>query len=152
MDGRRGFFWKEKFHDGVVFSFRAAQEAFRILYGDTLPLRQNLKVQTSHHCCQAGALAYITGARTDFGVISNRGDLVLLPENMKKIIFIDKKTGGKVELRSRFNPHDIFAPLFQKVRRDPLFAPQGQETLNDAVQEYIYSLADHLLQLIPGRG
>ena len=49
-----------KFHGycagGVAFSFRAAQEAFRILYGDNLPLRQNLKVQTSHHCCQAGAL------------------------------------------------------------------------------------------------
>jgi hypothetical protein len=91
-----------KFHGycagGVAFSFRAAQEAFRLLYGDTLPLRQNLKVQTSHHCCQAGALAYITGARTDFGAIPNRGDLVLLPEDIKKIAFTDKKTGKSVEL------------------------------------------------------
>lgn len=68
-----------KFHGycagGVAFSFRAAREAFKILYGDNLPERQNLKVQTSFHCCQAGALAYITGARTDFGAIPNRGGL-----------------------------------------------------------------------------
>ena len=145
-----------KFHGycagGVAFSFRAAQEAFRILYGDTLPLRQNLKVQTSLHCCQAGALAYITGARTDFGAIPNRGDLVLLPEEAKKIVFIDKKTGKNVEFKPRFNPHDIFAPLFQKVRKDPSFAPQVQKKLDDVVQAYIYSPADHLLQLIPEKG
>jgi hypothetical protein len=137
-----------KFHGycagGVAFSFRAAQEAFRILYGDTLPLRQNLKVQTSHHCCQAGALAYITGARTDFGAISNRGDLVLLPEDSKKIIFIDKKTEKKVELRPRVNPHDTFAPLFQKVRKDPSFAPKVQKALNDAVHEYLSAQAEKL--------
>jgi hypothetical protein len=137
-----------KFHGycagGVAFSFRAAQEAFRILYGNTLPLRQNLIVQTSHHCCQAGALAYISGARTDFGAISNRGDLVLLPEDSKKIVFIDKKTGEKVELRPRFNPHDIFAPLFQKVRKDPSFAPQVQKILNDAVHEYLSAQAEKL--------
>jgi len=140
-----------KFHGycagGAAFSFRAAQEAFRILYGETLPIRQNFKVQTSHHCCQAGALAYITGARTDFGAISNRGDLVLLPEDMKKIIFIDKKTGKKVELSPRFNPHDIFAPLFQKVRKDPSFAPQVQKTLNDAVHEYLSVPMDKLFLL-----
>jgi len=117
-----------KFHGycagGVAFSSRAAQEAFKILYGDNLPLRQNLKIQTSYHCCQAGALAYITGARTDFGAISNRGDLLLLPEAMKKIVFIDKKTGAKAELKPLFNPHDIFAPLFQKARSDPSFAQQ----------------------------
>jgi hypothetical protein len=137
-----------KFHGycagGVAFSFRAAQEAFRVLYGDTLPLRQNLKVQTSHHCCQAGALAYITGARTDFGAIPNRGDLVLLPEDMKKIVFIDKKTGKNLELRPRFNPHDIFAPLFQKARKDPSFAPQVQKALNDAVHEYLSAQAEKL--------
>jgi formylmethanofuran dehydrogenase subunit E len=137
-----------KFHGycagGVAFSFRAAQEAFRILYGDTPPIRQNLRVQTSHHCCQAGALAYITGARTDFGAISNRGDLVLLPEDSKRIVFIDKKTGGKVELRPRFNPHDIFTPLFQKVRKDPGLAPQVQKTLNEAVHEYLSVQAEKL--------
>jgi hypothetical protein len=145
-----------KFHGycagGVAFSFRAAQEAFRILYGDTLPLRQNLKVQTSHHCCQAGALAYITGARTDFGAVSNRGDLVLLPEDMKKIIFTDKKTAKRVELIPCFNPHDIFAPLFQKVRKDPSFAPQVQKALNDAVQTYIYGPVDPLFQILPEKG
>lgn len=137
-----------KFHGycagGVAFSFRAAQEAFRILYGDTLPLRQNLKVQTSHHCCQAGALAYITGARTDFGAIPNRGDLVLLPEDMKKIVFIDKKTRKNVELRPRFNPHEIFAPLFQKARKDPSFAPQVQKALSDAVHEYLSAQAEKI--------
>jgi hypothetical protein len=140
-----------KFHGycagGVAFSFRAAQEAFRILYGETLPIRQNFKVQTSHHCCQAGALAYITGARTDFGAISSRGDLVLIPEDMKKIVLIDKKTGKKVELSPRFNPHDIFAPLFQKVRRDPSFAAQVQKTLNDAVNEYLSVPMDKLFLL-----
>ena len=136
-----------KFHGycagGVAFSFRAAQEAFRILYGDTLPLRQNLKVHTSHHCCQAGALAYITGARTDFGAIPNRGDLVLLPEDMKKIVFIDKKTRKNVELWPRFNLHEIFAPLFQKARKDPSFAPQVQKALSDAVHEYLSAQAEN---------
>jgi formylmethanofuran dehydrogenase subunit E len=142
-----------KFHGycagGVAFSFRAAQEAFKILYGESLPIRQNFKVQTSHHCCQAGALAYITGARTDFGAISSRGDLVLLPEDMKKIVFMDKKTGRKVELIARFNPHDIFAPLFQKVRKDPSFAPQVQKTLNDAVHEYMSVPAEKLFLFTP---
>jgi hypothetical protein len=145
-----------KFHGycagGVAFSFRAAQEAFRVLYGESLPIRQNFKVQTSHHCCQAGALAYITGARTDFGATTSRGDLILLPEDMKKIIFIDKKTGKKVELSPRFNPHDIFAPLFQKVRKDPSFAPQVQKTLSDAVQAYIYDPADRLFQVMLDKG
>jgi len=145
-----------KFHGycagGVAFSFRAAQEAFRILYGESLPIRQNFKIQTSHHCCQAGALAYITGARTDFGAVSNRGDLVLLPEDMKKIIFTDKKTAKRVELIPCFNPHDIFAPLFQKVRKDPSFAPQVQKALNDAVQTYIYGPTDSLFQILPERG
>jgi formylmethanofuran dehydrogenase subunit E len=139
-----------KFHGycagGVAFSFRAAQEAFRILYGDSLPVRQNFKVQTSHHCCQAGALAYITGARSDFGAVSNRGDLVLLPEEMKKIIISDKKTEKKVELTPRFNPHDIFAPLFQKVRKDPSLAPQVQKALSDAVHEYLSVQAEKLFQ------
>lgn len=141
-----------KFHGycagGVAFSFRAAQEAFKILYGQTLPIRQNFKVQTSHHCCQAGALAYITGARTDFGAITSRGDLILLPEDIKKIIFTDKKTGEKVELSPRFNPHDIFAPLFQKVRKDPSFAPQVQKILNDAVHEYLSAQAEKLFLFI----
>jgi hypothetical protein len=145
-----------KFHGycagGVAFSFRAAQEAFRILYGESLPIRQNFKIQTSHPCCQAGALAYITGARTDFGAVSNRGDLVLLPEDRKKIIFIDKKTAKRVEFIPRFNPHDIFAPLFQKVRKDPSFAPQVQKALNDAVQTYIYGPADSLFQIVAEKG
>jgi hypothetical protein len=70
---------------------------------------------------------------------------------MKKIVFIDKKTGKKVELSPLFNPHDIFAPLFQKVRKDPSFAPQVQEALNDAVQRYTYGPADRLFQIMPER-
>ena len=100
----------------------------------------------------AGALAYITGARTDFGAVSSRGDLVLLPEDMKKIIFIDKKTGKKVELSPRFNPHDIFAALFQKVRKDPSFAPDVQKELNAAVQAYIHGPVGHLFQVRPETG
>ncbi|MCP4576486.1 MAG: hypothetical protein GY846_09415, partial [Deltaproteobacteria bacterium] len=98
-----------KFHGycagGVAFSFRAAQEAFKILCGTKLPVRQSFKVRTSHHCCQAGALAYITGARTDFGAERSTGDMVLIPKEMKKIVFIDKKTGKQVTLRPLFDPH-----------------------------------------------
>ena len=93
-------------------------------------------------------MAYITGARTDFGAITSRGDLILLPEDIKKIIFTDKKTGEKVELSPRFNPHDIFAPLFQKVRKDPSFAPQVQKILNDAVHEYLSAQAEKLFLFI----
>jgi hypothetical protein len=137
-----------KFHGycagGVAFSFRAAQEAFRTLYGDRLPLRQNLKVQTSFHCCQAGALAYITGARTDFGAIPNRGDLILIPEDRRTILWEDKKTGEKAVLKARFNPHHIFSPLFQRVRKDPASSPEVRKALDQAVQEYIYGPADKL--------
>ena len=139
-----------KFHGycagGVAFSFRAAQEAFKVLYKDSLPERQNLKVQTSFHCCQAGALAYITGARTDFGAIPNRGDLVLIPEEMQKIVFMDKKTGERAVLKPLFNPHKIFSPLFQRLRKDHSFSPQVQKTLNDAVHQYIYGPAEKLFQ------
>ena len=48
---------------GGSFSFRAAKEGLKLLYGSELPTRHKIKVQTSHHCCQASALAYITGAR-----------------------------------------------------------------------------------------
>ena len=78
-----------KFHGycagGVAFAFRAAQEAFKVLYGNELPVRQSMKVQTAHHCCQAGALAYITGARTNFGAERSVGDLVLIPKETRKI-------------------------------------------------------------------
>ena len=79
-----------KFHGycagGVAFAFRAAQEAFKVLYGSELPVRQALKIQTAHHCCQAGALAYITGARTDFGAERSVGDMTLIPKETKKIV------------------------------------------------------------------
>jgi len=122
---------------GVAFAFRAAQEAFKILYPDTLPVRQSMKVYTSHHCCQAGALAYITGARTDFGALKSRGDLVLIPEEKKEMVFVDKKSGNGVTLRPLFNPHDIFKPLFQNVSRDHTLAPRVRRVLNEAVQQYV---------------
>ena len=137
-----------KFHGycagGAAFSFRAAQEAFKVLYGDRLAMRQNLKVQTSFHCCQAGALAYITGARTDFGAIPNRGDLTLIPEERRIILLQDKKTGERAVLKARFNPHHIFSPLFERVRKDPGFSPEVWKALNDAVEEYIHGPVENL--------
>lgn len=137
-----------KFHGycagGVAFSFRAAQEAFKILCGEKLPVRQSFKVQTSHHCCQAGALAFITGARTDFGAERSTGDLVLIPEEMKKIVFIHKKTGKQVTLRPLFNPHDIFKPLFRGVGKNHGMAPKVQKTLNNAVSEYLSAPTEKL--------
>lgn len=140
-----------KFHGycagGVAFSFRAAQEAFKILCGTKLPARQSFKVQTSHHCCQAGALACITGARTDFGAERSTGDLVLIPKEMKKFVFIDKKTGSQVILRPLFDPHDTFKPLFRGVKKNHSMAPKVQKALNDAVQEYISVPAEKLFQI-----
>lgn len=143
-----------KFHGycagGVTFAFRAAQEAFRVLYGSELPVRQSMKVQTSHHCCQAGALAYITGARTDFGAGKSVGDLVLIPEETKKMVFTDKKTGKQVTLRPLLNPHDTFVPLFQKVTKEHDFAPKVQQALREAVQEYINAPVERLFQVERG--
>jgi len=138
---------------GVAFAFRAAQEAFRVLYGDQPPIRQSIRVYTSVHCCQAGALAYITGARTDFGAFPSQGDLVLLPEDEKKYVFMDKKTKSLVTLRLLFNPHDIFSPIFKKIRKDPkepTFAPQARKKLNDAVQAYIYGPVENLFMIEKG--
>jgi hypothetical protein len=58
---------------GAAFAFRMAQEAFKVLYGDQLPIRQAIQVKTSHHCCQADALAYITGARGNYGAFRSQG-------------------------------------------------------------------------------
>ncbi len=140
-----------KFHGycagGVAFAFRAAQEAFKVLYGKELPVRQSIKVQTSHHCCQAGALAYITGARSDFGAERSVGDLVLIPPEAKKIVFIDKKGRGEVTLRPLFNPHDTFRPLFQRVIKEEEFAPKVRQALREAVQEYVNSPVEKLFQI-----
>jgi len=132
---------------GVAFAFRAAQEAFKVLYAEALPVRQSIKVYTSYHCCQAGALAYITGARTDFGALDSRGNLVLIPEERKKIVFIDKETRNRVTLRPLFNPHDIFKPLFHKVRKDTVLAPQVRRILHEAVQQYITAPVNELFRV-----
>ncbi|PKN28151.1 MAG: hypothetical protein CVU64_14745 [Deltaproteobacteria bacterium HGW-Deltaproteobacteria-21] len=140
-----------KFHGycagGVAFAFRAAQEAFKVLYGNELPVRQSIKIQTSHHCCQAGALAYITGARSDFGAERSVGDLVLIPPEEKKIVFIDKKGKGQVTLRPLFNPHDTFKPLFQRVIKQEDFAPKVRQALHEAVQEYVNGPVEKLFQI-----
>ena len=140
-----------KFHGycagGVAFAFRAAQEAFKVLFGSELPVRQSMKVQTAHHCCQAGALAYITGARTDFGAERSVGDLVLIPKETKKIVFIHKKSGKQVTLKPLFDPHDTFVPLFRGVIKDHGTAPKVQQVLRDAVQEYIHAPVEKLFQI-----
>lgn len=77
--------------------------------------------------------------------------MVLIPEEMQKIAFIDKKTGGRAILKPLFNPHKIFSLLFQRVRKDHNFSPQVQETLNDAVHEYIYGPAKKLFEVVQER-
>jgi formylmethanofuran dehydrogenase subunit E len=140
-----------KFHGycagGAAFAFRMAQEAFNALYGDQLPVRQDIKVQTSHHCCQAAALAYITGARSDFGAFRSQGDLVLIPEEEKKTIFIDKPSGRIVTLKMHVNPHDTFEPLFKKAMKDPETAPQVHKALNEKTNEYLTAPAETLFAL-----
>jgi hypothetical protein len=122
---------------GGTFSFRAAQEAFAILYGDKLPVRHKIQVKTSHHCCQAAALAHITGARKDYGAFHSWGNLILLPVEEKKIIFIDKPSGKTVTLKPLFNPHDTFEPLFKKTKQDPGFAPEVSKVMNEKIDEYL---------------
>lgn len=122
---------------GATFSFRAAKEAFLVLYGDKLPVRHKIQVQTSYHCCQAAALAYITGARTDYGAFHSHGNLILLPEEEKKIVFIDKPSARTVTLQPLFNPHDTFRPLFQKTKKDPEFAFQVSMMMNEKIEEYL---------------
>ena len=143
-----------KFHGycagGVAFAFRAAQEAFRALYGKELPVRQSMKVQTSHHCCQAGALAYITGARSDFEAERSVGDLVLIPPDTKKIVFTDKKGKGEVTLWPLFNPHDTFVPLFRRVIKEEDFAPKVHQALQKAIQEYLNGPVEKLFQIERG--
>ncbi len=122
---------------GGTFSFRAAQEAFAVLYKDSLPVRHRIQVKTSHHCCQAAALAYITGARKDYGAFHSWGNLTLLPEEEKKIVFTDKPSGRSVTLRPLFNPHDTFGPLFSKTKKDPGFAPDVSKVMNEKIEEYL---------------
>ncbi len=122
---------------GGTFSFRAAQEAFKLLYGSELPVRHKIKVQTSHHCCQAAALAYITGARRDYGAYHSQGNLTLLPVEDKKIVFTDIPGGKSVTLRPLFNPHDTFEPLFKRTKKEPDFAPEVSKVMNKKIDEYL---------------
>ncbi len=133
---------------GSAFAFRAAQEAFKILYPDRLPLRQSIKVQTSIHCCQADALAYITGARTELSALPTRGDLVLISEEKNQMVFIDKLSGDQVILKPNFNPHDTFSPLYKRVRKEPGFAPQVQRVMQEKIQEYLYAPQEKLFQIV----
>lgn len=133
---------------GGAFAFRAAQEAFKILYPDRLPLRQSIKVQTSIHCCQADALAYITGARTELSALPTRGDLVLIPEEKNQMVFIDKVSGNQVVLKPSFNPHDTFSPLYKRMRKEPGFAPQVQRVMQEKIAEYLYAPQEKLFQIV----
>jgi formylmethanofuran dehydrogenase subunit E len=133
---------------GAAYAFRMAQEAFRSLYGDQLPIRQAIQVKTSHHCCQADALAYITGARGNYGAFRSQGDLALLPEEDKKTIFIDKPTGKTVTLHMHFNPHHTFEPLFKKAMQDPKYAPEVHKALNEKIAEYLTLPIEKLFDIV----
>ena len=123
---------------GGSFSFRAAKEGLKLLYGSELPTRHNIKVQTSHPCCQAAALAYITGARgKDYGALHARGKLIILPEEDKKIVFTDIPSGKSITLRPLFNPHNTMAPLLKRAFKDPSFAPEVTKVMNEKIQEYL---------------
>jgi len=123
---------------GGAFQFRVAKEAFKLLYGNELPIRHNIKVETSHHCCQAAALAYITGARgKDYGAFHAQGKLILLPEEDKKIVFTDIPSGKSITLRPLFNPHDTMEPLLKRAFKDPSFAPEVTKVMNEKIHEYL---------------
>ena len=123
---------------GGSFSFRAAKEGLKLLYGSELPPRHKIKVQTSHHCCQAAALAYITGARgKDYGAFHAQGKLILLPAEDKKIVFTDIPSGKSITLRPLFNPHNTMAPLLKRAFKDPSFAPEVTKVMNEKIHEYL---------------
>ena len=123
---------------GGSFSFRAAKEGLKLLYGSELPIRHQIKVQTSNQCCQAAALAYITGARgKDYGALHAQGKLIILPPEDKKIVFTDIPSGKSVTLRPLFNPHTTMAPLLKKAFKDPSFAPEVTKVMNEKIQEYL---------------
>lgn len=140
-----------KFHGycagGVAFAFRAAQEAFNVLYGDDAPVRQGLRVETAYHCCQAGALAFITGARSDFGAERSIGDLLLIPKEEQKMVFTDKTSGRSVTLRPHFDPHDTFKPLFRGVGQDEGMAEEVRGTLQQAVDAYMHDSVETLFAI-----
>ena len=91
-------------------------------------------------------MVYITGARTDFGALMSRGDLVLIPEETKKVVFTDKRTEKSVTILPQVDPHGLFAPLFQKVRQDNSTADQVRKLLNDTVLDYINSPWEKLIK------
>ena len=123
---------------GGAFSFRAAKEGLKLLYGNELPVRHNIKVETSHACCQAAALAYITGARgKDYGAFHTRGKLIILPPEEKKIVFTDIPSGKSVTLRTLFNPHSTMKPLLQRAFKDHSFAPEVTKVMNEKIHEYL---------------
>ncbi len=133
---------------GGTFSFRAAKEGLKLLYGNELPIRHNIKVETSHACCQAAALAYITGARgKDYGAIHTRGKLIILPPEEKKIVFTDIPSGKSVTLRPLFNPHNTMSPLLKKAFKDPSFAPEVTKVMNEKIQEYLTAPIEKLFIL-----
>jgi len=133
---------------GSTLVFRQAQEALKVLFGDELPVRQGIKVETAYHCCQAGAVAYITG--TVMSAINRLGDLVLLPEETRKVVFTDKRNGKNVTVQPLVDPHAIFSPLFKQMIQDNSTAPQVRKLLNETVQDYINSPWQKLFTLTLG--
>lgn len=123
---------------GGSFQFRAAKEGLKLLYGNELPVRHNIKVETSHACCQAAALAYITGASgKEYGAFHTRNKLIILPPEEKKIVFTDIPSGKSVTLRPLFNPHHTMEPLLKKAFKDHSFAPEVTKVMNEKIHEYL---------------
>jgi hypothetical protein len=128
----------------VALSFRAAQEAFKALYGDRLPAYQGVKVYLGTSVCYADTLAYITGARTDIGSPGVLGDFVLLPKDKKCIMFVDKRTGKKVTINFLINPLKTIKPIKRKALLNKKLLPKFQKMLNKAIHQYIFGPADFL--------
>jgi len=133
---------------GGSFQFRVAKEGLKLLYGSELPVKHNIKVETSYACCQAAALAYITGARgKDYGAFHARGKLIILPPEEKKIVFTDIPSGKSVTVRPLFNPHSTMSPLLEKAFKDPSFAPEVTKVMNEKIHEYLTAPIEKLFIL-----
>ena len=141
-----------KFHGhlcgGVAFGFRAAQVGLKILYGDKLPVRGEVRVYTSMDKCPADVLCFITRARTNFGGSASRNDLVLDPKSKKKYFkFVHKKTGKTVILEPIFNPRAVIRPLKMKAKKNSKFLPQFQQAVKNIIPRILFDPADKVFKI-----
>ena len=141
-----------KFHGhlcgGVAFGFRAAQVGLKALYGDKLPVRGEVRVYTSQDTCPADVLSFITRARTNFGNLGGRNDLVLDPKAEKKYYkFVHKKTGKTVILEPIFDPRAEIRPLKMKAKKNPKFRPQFQEAVKNIIPRILFDPADKIFKI-----